>query len=365
MNKILSIIIPTYNEAENIKILIDKIQSINFKETYEIIVVDDNSPDKTWQSVEVIQKGSKNVRLLRRIGRRGLSSAVIEGILLSTADYFAVIDADLQHDETILTQMLSNALEGDDVVIGTRYSKSEDSGVGNWSKSRILISKTAALMSRLVMQHKITDPMSGLFLMKRSIATDVIDELSTSGFKILLDILSLYSKNSIKISEVAYIFKSRVHGESKLSSGIILEYLEFLHNKKFGKYISFDFVKFGMVGSLGVLVQYLMIIIFYLLSNIEYSTSLILAIAVATVFNYNLNNRWTFKDVKLEGNLAIKGFIKYAIIVGIGGSINYLVNIQLVSINIHWFIATAVGVLAGMFWNYLLNKVFTWNRGQI
>ena len=233
MAKELSVIIPTYNERANISILIERLSVTLKKIDFEIIVVDDDSEDKTWEEVEKFQMRDSRVRVLRRIGRKGLSSAVIEGVLLSNAKFITVIDGDLQHDENILPQMFEIAQQGADVVVGSRYLTDGSGGVGNWNKRRIFISRMATWLIRLTTRQNLSDPLSGFFLMRKQVFLDCIKQLFGQGFKILLDVLSNYEPGVLKVKEFPYTFKARQFGESKLSITVIIQLLKFFCFKTF------------------------------------------------------------------------------------------------------------------------------------
>jgi len=225
MMKKLSIIIPTYNERDNVPILAQKISHVLAGIDYEIIVVDDDSADKTWEVVEELHHRDKRISGIRRIGRKGLSSAVIEGVVGSDAQFVAVIDADLQHDEILLALMLKAGEAGADVVIGSRYLTTE--GAGDWDKKRLLMSRMATWVTLKIVRHKLSDPLSGFFLMRRRVFVDCIPKLVGQGFKILLDVLSNYRSGSIVIKELPYTFKVRQHGKSKMSAATVVELFKF------------------------------------------------------------------------------------------------------------------------------------------
>jgi dolichol-phosphate mannosyltransferase len=359
--KKLCVIIPTYNERENIPILVKKITDVLQGIDYEIIVADDNSPDGTWQIAEELQSKYPRLKCLRRVGRRGLASAVYESALLADARYFAVIDADMQHDETVLTAMLKTAEKGAHVVVGSRYIKG--SGTSNWSKTRLFISKIGTVVTNILLPHRhdITDPMSGFYLMERRLLVNSVDKLTGGkGFRSLLDIISTYMPSEIIIKEVPYVFKSRMHGESKITTMEALQYLGFLYEKRLGKYIPLTFIKFCIVGSTGAIIHFSILYIFFKLCNLKYQYSLVIAFEIALIFNFIFNNRWTFKDKKIRGIRIIWGYIKYNFANTFGGAINFIISNYLILNNLHWVVSSFIGAFAGVLWNYILSKIITW-----
>jgi dolichol-phosphate mannosyltransferase len=358
--KELAIIIPTYNESSNLPVLVKRIGDLNLDTEYEIIVVDDNSPDKTWKTAVDLQKQYNNMKSIRRLGRSGLSSAVIEGILATNTKFFAVIDADLQHDETKIPDMLNAARNGANIVIGSRYI--EGGGVGDWSQHRKKISRWATNLALKIFKHNISDPMSGFFLMERKYLDSVVESLDAKGFKILLDILSNYKPGEIIIKEIPYQFKDRMHGESKLTPIVALQFLEFIYSKILGRYIPLRFFKFISVGSLGAFVHFTMLYLCFKKFNISYELSLMIAIESAIIFNFFLNNIWTFRDSLLLGKKALLfGLLKFNLASLFGGMVSFVMSVFLMNtLNIHWATASITGAVAGALWNYQLNLLFTW-----
>jgi hypothetical protein len=249
----LTIVVPTFNERDNIRELVAKIDKALAGEHWELVFVADDSTDGTVNELRALVRADARVRFLHRIGRRGLASAVVEGTQSSAAPFVAVMDADLQHDERILPAMLAT-LRGDtvDVVIGSRYI--EGGGVGPWSEERVSISKVASMASRLVLRTPPTDPMSGFFMLRREAFDGVVRKLSSQGFKILLDVLAS-ARGGLRVAEVPYTFRNRMHGESKLDSAVAWEYLTLLLDKMVGRYVPARFVMFIAVGGVGVVVH--------------------------------------------------------------------------------------------------------------
>ena len=235
----LSIIVPTFNECQNVPIMVEKLQTALSGLDWEVIFVDDDSPDGTSNAVRAIAIDNPRVRCIQRIGRRGLSSAVIEGALSSSAPVFAVIDGDLQHDEKILPSMYSKIKEEEqvDIVIGSRFVNG--GGLGDWDKERVAMSAFATKVSRLITPASLSDPMSGFFMVTREAFDGAVRDLSGAGFKILLDIFAS-SRKPLEFSELPYVFSLRQHGESKLDTMVLWEYLMLILDKTIGKVIPND-----------------------------------------------------------------------------------------------------------------------------
>lgn len=229
----LTLIIPTYNEKGNIPTLVERIRSVLNKESYTILFVDDDSSDGTLDVIRSLTETNQNIELIHRVGRKGLSSACIDGMAAAMSPYVAVMDADLQHDETILPYMLA-AIKNEnlDLVIGSRYVSG--GSVGNWKLSRKITSTVAVWMSKPVLSYGIKDPMSGFFMCKRSFFESVKSELHGGGFKILLDMV-VSSKKEVNFKEIPFTFRTRHAGESKLGADVVWEYIKFLWDKKFKK----------------------------------------------------------------------------------------------------------------------------------
>jgi dolichol-phosphate mannosyltransferase len=356
----LSVIIPTYNEKVNITILIDRIGDVLSKNEipFEIIVVDDDSPDLTWQVVEELVLTKPHVRLYRRVNQRGLSSAVIQGLSQAKGDYMAVIDADLQHDETILPEMYRRCKENE-LVIGSR--KVENGGIEDWSKKRQFVSWVAGTLAVWVLKVKVSDPMSGFFMLPRESFNRCVQHLNPKGFKILLEII--HKLQPKKVSEVGYVFKSRVHGESKLSTSVIFDYLISLYELKFGKVLPASFLQYCFVGGLGVLVNMGVFMLAFRLSEQTKELSILLGIFISMLFNFVLNDIWTFRKYK-SSNFGQKLFksLKFLTFCSIGALINYSVVLFLdTRFTFLIEISVLLGIAVSTLWNYWSNKTFTWH----
>jgi dolichol-phosphate mannosyltransferase len=360
----LAVIVPTFNERDNIVSLFDLVSKALGEVPFEFIVVDDNSPDGTAAVAKELARRHANVRCIHRIGRRGLSSAVIEGISASAAPYFAVIDADHQHDEAILPQMLERALAGDHVVIGTRYGRGGSAGEG-LSKAREAGSKLATRLSDLVTGQPISDPMSGYFLMRRDVFDEIAPSLSNEGFKILLDIIVSARRararrgKQLRVGEVPYTFRPRHAGESKMSSIVVVQFLGLVLSKMTGGLLPTSFLLFGLVGGLGVFVH-MGTLFLAAAAGANFFISQTLATVVAMTFNFILNNELTYANKKLRGWRYLTGLLTFYAVCSIGAIANVSVASWIYMFDRSYWIAGLAGVLMSVVFNYSVTKVFTW-----
>src|SRR5580700_6805015 len=241
----LSVVVPTFNERDNVTKLYHKLAETLKGVAWEVIFVDDNSPDATWDVVRDLAQEDGRVRCIRRIGRRGLSGACIEGILASSAPCAAVIDADLQHDETQLPKMLALLQGGEfDLVIGSRYI--EGGSADSFNRHRAGASALATEVAKRALKVEVADPMSGFFMIRRDRFEELASQLSTQGFKILLDVVAT-AHGALRIKEIPYTFGSRLHGESKLDSMVALDFLGLVLAKLTHDVVSLRFLLFAMV----------------------------------------------------------------------------------------------------------------------
>jgi len=361
-----SLILPTYNEAENIPELLPKLEEILAGIPHEIIIVDDDSPDKTWEVALALSQDKDDVHVIRRVDKRGLSSAVIDGFLAAKGNVFAVMDADGQHDMELLPKLYAAVKENRGLAIGSRYI--EGGSVGEWDERRHFLSKIATKMALHLCSVKVKDPMSGFFALDRKVFEEVRTRLNPKGFKILLDLLVHVPKGT-QATELPYTFGVRQLGKSKLSWKVQLEFLEYLYDVTFGRLIPLTFIKFCIVGTLGVFVHmsaYLVISRAIIqggaLSIGGFSLSVLGATETAIIFNYLLNNSWTFAHQKLRGTAAIVGFFKYNVACSFGALANWAVSTYLFSLGWLELLAVFIGAIVGVMWNYTMNRMFTWRK---
>lgn len=354
----LSVVIPTFNERGNLSELIRRITVALEGIPWEVIVVDDDSPDGTAAEARGMYRGDARVRCIHRVNRRGLSSACIEGMLASSAKFLAVMDGDLQHDPSILRRMY-DALAADeaDLVIGSRYAGG--GSVGQWDSRRIAISQFATRLARLVTRRQVADPMSGFFSLKRQVIEDCARDLSSLGFKILLDIIAT-SKEHVRIKEIPFTFGTRLYGESKLSSNVAWEFLLLLADKLVGKYVPVRFLAFAGIGMLGIGVHFLALSILFEGLDVGFTTSQTLGTAVTILFNFSVNNVLTYSGHSLKGYAWLKGLLAFYFICGIGATANVGVASYLFGHDTTWPLAALAGIVMSAVWNYAVSARYTW-----
>jgi len=355
----LSVIVPTFNEAQNVPLIVARLSRALSGIRWEVIFVDDNSPDGTAAVAREIACANARVRCIRRIGRRGLAGACIEGLLASSASAIAVMDADLQHDESLLPQMLDDIRDGADLIIGTRFADG-GSAEGGLSLVRQQSSRLATEVAKRVLGARLSDPMSGFFMMRRSLLDAIAPKLSTQGFKLLLDVVSS-SPPSLKIVERPFDFRPRLHGQSKLDSLVVLDFLGLILAKLSGDWLSIRFLLFALVGATGLFVH-----IWALRTALSFGLAFDWAQAAAAVAamtsNFVLNNQLTYWDQRLRGWAALKGLFTFYAVCSIGTLANVGVAHWFYGGHSTWWLAGTAGALMGAVFNYAASATLTWRR---
>lgn len=356
----LTIVVPTYNEKLNVRPLVSLLDKALVDINWEVVFVDDNSPDGTADEIRELARTRLDVRVIHRIGRRGLSGACIEGILSSAAPYVAVMDGDLQHDETVLISMIAsfNADPELNLVIGSRNVEGGSSGNG-LSGMRSFGSDVATVMARKLLKIQVQDPMSGFFMIKLESFREVVGELQRQGFKILTDLLSA-SRGSWKIKEIPFVFKERQYGQSKMDSAVTLEYFGLILARLTGGAISIRFVLFLFVGLTGILVQLLMVGIFLNVMFLSFFCSQILAVILAMTSNFFLNNILTYRDQSLSGKYILFGLLSFYFVCSLGAVANVAVANLVYNFVPLWILASFSGSVISSLWNFMSSKWLTW-----
>lgn len=366
-----TIVAPTYNEAENVPRLVNEVCAALSGIDYELVIADDDSPDRTWAVAQELAAQNPRIRVLRRSSNRGLSPAVMEGFVSSSSEYVGVIDADLQHDPAILPQMVAALDAGAEMVVGSRYV--EGGGTGTWNASRRFQSWVATKLAQTFLGVELSDPMSGYFTLRRDDFNRIHSQLDSSGFKILLEIVARLAPT--RLEEVPYTFRERLAGESKLSSKIVLQYLEQLWKlSSVSRYMSVRFTKFALVGASGTIVNLCAFLAFARLSGARDWRISALATLFANLSNYTFNNAWTFRDRAHGGWSLLRGYVSYLglSLAGLAAStLTFAVLMRSSDIFLHplqtfkesYVLALAfqlVAILVGTVFNYELNSRFTW-----
>jgi dolichol-phosphate mannosyltransferase len=360
MPRQLSVVVPTFNERDNVVALYRKLSAALKGIAWEVIYVDDNSPDGTSDMVRELAAADPRVRCIRRIGRRGLSGACIEGILASSAPCAAVMDADLQHDETRLPEMLA-LLESNvvDLVVGSRYI--EGGSADSFDKQRAGFSMLATSVAKKLLRIEIADPMSGFFMIRRDRFEQLAPELSTQGFKILLDVIAT-ARGALRVREIPYTFGSRLHGESKLDSMVALDFLGLVLAKLTHDAVSLRFLLFALVGSVGVVVHFAGLFVALEVLGWPFPHSQAFGAILAMTSNFLFNNFLTYRDLRLKGLGILRGLLVFYLVCSVGLLANVGVAFSVYDQKPIWWLAGAAGALMGVVWNYAVSSLFVWRR---
>jgi dolichol-phosphate mannosyltransferase len=358
----LAVVIPVLNERDNIAPMVERLDATLAGIDWEAIFVDDDSTDGTREAVRQAAALNPRVRLLHRIGRRGLASAFIEGALASLAACVAAIDGDLQHDETLLPRMLAVLRQGEtDIVVGSRHVAG--GGMGEWDRTRIGMSNLATMLARpLLRGTPVTDPMSGFFMLRRDCFDAAVRRLSAMGFKILLDIIASLPRPP-RVRELPYEFRTRQHGESKLDAGVLRDFALLVLDKLFGQVVPIRFVLFAAVGAVGIAAHLMVLRIGLTLLGLGFPLAQTLATACAIVGNFVLNNTFTFRDLRLRGWRALRGLAIFGAISAVGAAANVSISSVLFGpAHSMWWVAGFAGAAMSLVWNYAVSSALTWRR---
>jgi dolichol-phosphate mannosyltransferase len=366
-----SLIIPTYNESRNVGPLLRQLCTLltpRFGDRFELVVVDDDSPDRTWEVALQLAEELPVVRVLRRQGERGLSTAVIRGWQAARGEVLGVMDADLQHPSEVNLKLLDEIDKGADLAAASRHI--EGGGVSDWSIVRRVLSRGAQLLGLLILPGvlgRLSDPMSGYFMLRRSALAGV--ELDPLGYKILIEVVA---RARIRwIGEAGYVFRERVEGESKVSSKLYIDYLRHLLKLRLSTLAGSAFIKFCVVGASGVVVDMGLL---YLLSDertlgMGLTRSKLIAAEAAIAWNFTLNELWTFREfaqAQPSSSARLRRFVAFNAICTLGLAINVLIlNLLFNFAGFNRYVANAVAIVAVTGWNYLLNRRLNWSPMQV
>jgi len=358
----LALVIPTFKERDNIEPLLESLRLALEGIEYEVVFVDDDSPDGTAAAIRAISRTNPRVRVLERIGRRGLASACLEGMMATAAPYIAVMDADLQHDERILPAMLSRLKAAKlDLVVATRNS--EGGGMGEFDGHRVRLSHFGRRLSRTVSHTDLSDPMSGFFVVDRNFLEEVIHSASGAGFKILLDLVAS-SPRPVRFAEVPYTFRKRIHGASKLDILVGIEYLQLLLDKAIGNLIPPRFLIFSMVGALGLLLSIGVLYLLFSVLRMQFTMAQAITTFIAMTANFFLNNTLTYRDRRLRGRRVVSGLLTFYAACLVGAVINVRIAQFTKDAGVTWYLAGACGLAVGAVWNYGVTSITTWRQAR-
>jgi dolichol-phosphate mannosyltransferase len=356
----LTVVVPAFRERDNIPALLPALEMALAGIDWETIVVVDDALDGTEQLVRERAQQDRRVRCLHRIGRRGLASACIEGMLASSSPYIAVMDADLQHDESLLPHLLQAVkAEDSDVAVASRYM--EGASTGDLAPQRVRMSRLASALGRVLCKG-LTDPMSGFFIVRRSFLEQVVRRLYGRGFKILLDLLAA-ARGEVRIRELPYRMRSRMHGESKLGARVIAEFFMLILYHVTGRLLPARFFLFGLVGLTGVAVHMAMLSAAYAVSG-QFLASQALATVLAMTSNFLLNNVFTYGDQRLRGRRFWRGLASFYVACSIGALINLAVAQWLFQNSVAYWAAGIAGALVAALWNFFTTASVTWGGSE-
>jgi dolichol-phosphate mannosyltransferase len=378
---ILSVVTPTFDEAENLPELVERLHAALGDLPHEIIVADDNSPDRTWEVAEKLAAHDPSIRVLRRFHDHGLSAAVLDGMAAARGEYLAVIDADLQHDEAILPSMVDLLRNGRaEVVVGSR--ESDGGGYGEWSTRRRVVSWVATAIAKSLLRVPTGDPMSGYFVITREAYEATASEINPKGFKILLEFIG--RNRQLRVAEVGYTFSNRRHGETKLNRSVIRSYLLAVAELRLGRQVDPVFLLYVMVGVLGLGVNSLLFTLFEALGFPRVDTGLnealdpvyssfVLSVAVTTLMMFVINNEFTFWEQRYRGLKLLPAFVVYAGMTFVGTLVHVAVFSWLQEVGFLFSVIgddaarvvhNLLGAVVALVVNWYLNTTYLWRRRQ-
>jgi dolichol-phosphate mannosyltransferase len=358
----LTVVVPTFREASNVPIVVERLERALGGLAWEVVFVDDDSPDGTAEVARDIARRNSRVRVIRRVGRRGLSTACVEGVLSSAAPYFAVMDGDLQHDDEMLPQMFHRLKADDlDIVVGSRYLGGERTEV--LTPFRRWVSRTGGEAARLILHADLTDPMSGFFVMTRSAFDRSVRRLSQQGFKILLDLFAS-SPEPLRFAEMPTEFHARQHGESKLDTKVAWEFGILVLDKLIGRFVPVRFAIFALIGATGVAVH---LLVLWLIgaAGANFTISQTSAVFAAMTWNFVLNNMITYRDQRLRGASFAIGLVSFYLIGAVGALANIGIAQLIFEQGRNWWFAGVAGAFIGVVWNFTMSSFFTWRRPSL
>ena len=357
----LTVVVPAYAERENVLPLVAALEQALRECDWEVVFVVDDARDGTEDILRERAQRDRRVRCIHRIGRRGLASACIEGMLASSAPYLAVIDADLQHDEKLLPELLRTLQEKDaDIAVASRYM--EGASTGELAAGRVRVSRLASLISRLL-TSKLTDPMSGFFMVRRAFLEKVVRKIYGRGFKILLDLIAA-ARGDVRLVELPYRMRSRARGESKLGTRVIAEFFMLILYHLSGRMLPARFFLFAAVGLTGLAVHLAVLRTLYSLSGGEFLASQAVATWVAMTSNFFLNNAFTYGDRRLRGRRVWRGLISFYAACAIGALIAVALADWLYLRSMSYWAAGLTGAGVAALWNFLTTASITWGGSE-
>lgn len=363
----LTVVVPTYNERDNVAEVVRRLDRTLAGIGWEVIFVDDSSPDGTAAMVRSIARQDKRVRLISRHNRRGLSSAVVEGALAGSADIVAVMDGDLQHDESVLPRMYREVAEGGAEIASASRFLTENGADGLSSERRRQISNNGIRLANKFFGVNMTDPLTGFFVMRRDVLTRALPRMSEIGFKILLDLI-ISARPRPRVTEVPFQFRNRLHGESKLDSRVVYDFFLFFLEQKIGKAlpVSARFISFALINSVGILAHIVALMI-AISMGFAFGVSQFAATVLSIIFNFTINNAVTYSDRQLKGFDYYKGLVVYGALCSLGIFANVGVAMMLYKEfeSFSYLLPAVAGALITVVWDFVATQAFVWGRQRL
>lgn len=373
-----SVITPTFNEAENLPILVERLHRALDGVSHEIVVADDDSPDRTWEVAEALAADDPSITVMRRFHDPGLSASVLDAMTVARGETLAVIDADLQHDPSILPEMVRRVRDGEaDVVVGSRSTVG--GGYGDWAAGRRLVSWVATLIARVLLRVPVSDPMSGYFVVSRDAYERTAAQINPRGFKILLEFVG--RNRSLRVQEIGYEFANRVHGETKLNRSVIRSYLLGVAELRVGRQINPTFLLYVLVGIVGLVVNS---VAFWVAEWIGFpmidtglndeidpiATSFIFSVQLSILVLFVLNNEFTFWELRYRGWSRLPAFAVYEVmsLVGTGVHVAVFTFLQESGFLLSFLggatrvVHNLIGAVVALIINWYLNTTYLWRR---
>lgn len=361
----LTVVVPVFNESGNIRALHEKLDSVLGAIPWEVIFVDDASPDGTGNVVRSLARHDRRVRLIKRHDRRGLSSAVVEGALAASADIVAVMDGDLQHDESLLPRLYEEIASGRaDIASASRFLQ-EDGAEGLSSARRLKISNTGIRLANRAFGLDLTDPLTGFFAVRRETVMEALPHLSGRGFKILLDIITATAVPP-RVVELPFRFRPRLHGESKLDRRVMYDFFLFFIEKKIRPVLPLParFISFALINGVGILVHLATLVVLVGVIGAGFTLAQIVGTLFGMAFNFTVNNAVTYSDQTLKGRRFVIGFGLFCVLCSVG----IVANVGMANVlhdryaEISYVLPALAGALIAVVWNYAATRTFVWGR---
>ncbi|CAN5906960.1 glycosyltransferase family 2 protein [soil metagenome] len=359
---LVSVVVPTFNEAANVSMIYDELQRALAERSWELVFVDDNSPDLTAETVRELCRQHANVRCIQRVQERGLCSAVQWGVQAAHGDIVVVMDGDMQHEPELIPNMLDALAAGHDIVSGSRFIASAvESGLH--SGLRRNLSGYGNRLTNLVLGKRLTDPLSGFFATSRRLFLASLPRMQADGFKVFFDLVWHNKKAAIK--ELPFQFQRRRHGQSKLEVYVLWLLACDIASKVSGGMLPPRLISFVGVGLIGSLFHFSVLYAALALDTVFWLSQTI-ATVVALLFNFTINNILTYSSQRLRGTAFYKGLLLYSLIASVGIVANVsTAQIAYVQLHAHTFIAASMGLVIDIVWRFALSNRLIWGHSQM